>query len=64
METKCNYKTPDRTGLYIMVFLAMMGACDAQHNSSRALQNTEQIERKIDQLIKMNHDQNAENTKL
>lgn len=32
---ECKCKTPDRTGLYIMVFLTMMGACDAQYNTKR-----------------------------
>jgi hypothetical protein len=40
--------------------LAMVGACDAQNNSKRALQNTNSIEQKLDKLIKLHHDKNDE----
>lgn len=44
---ECKHKSTDRTGLYIMVFIAMCAACDAKSNSVQLLERLNKIEQSL-----------------
>jgi hypothetical protein len=45
-DKTCRFKPRDRTGLYIMVFIAMMNSCD-----DASVSNVRRVERKVDALL-------------
>lgn len=47
MET-CKYRPVERLGLYIMVFLILMGSCDIQDRQTAILRKLTKIEKALD----------------
>lgn len=50
---ECKYKEPDRSGLYIMVLIAMLGGCNSCEKLNEQDKKIQKIEQQLDKILKL-----------
>lgn len=54
IESECKYKSIERFGLYIMVFIAMISSCQANTDIDKAINKIDKLEKKVELVITIN----------
>jgi len=54
---ECNYKRTDRSGLYIMVFIPMIGSCQSSDKLDKQNKKIEKLEQQMNKMLLMSADE-------